>query len=258
MDPGTPRRGSSASPTLVWALAGCLALALAAWFARRTFDARGVAPVALQPVTEAALPTLAVSPPEERFEEREALASAPAASAPALEPARLTGRLQVNGYAARRGRAWLRTPDGTFVRELAIDEGGRFYCEALPAGPLRVGFEAEGLFERTLLLPDHLPVETRAGELAVLDLDWWTRQVNVVVHSEDGWSGPARIGVSGPGYDAEVQVDESGSVKLDLVGEGIFTFRATTPGGLVAAAELELEPGDGLDTAVLVARIKEL
>lgn len=258
MDSGTPRRGSGTSPTLVWSLAGCLALALAAWFARRTFDARGAAPAPVQPVTEAARPTLEVAPPEERFDEREALASAPGTSDAPLAPARLTGRLQINGYAARRGRTWLRSPDGSFARELAIDEGGRFYCEALPAGPLRVGFEAEGLFERTLLLPDQLPVEARAGELTVLDLDWWTRQVNVVVHSEDGWSGPTRIAVSGPGYDTEFQVDESGTVKLDLVGEGIFTFRATTPGGLAAATELELEAGDGLDTAVLVARIKEL
>lgn len=252
------RREARAGRALAWLVSGCLALVLLAWSARRGFGARSGAPEP-QAVPAPAPGLLARTPAEGAARapavEREVLAGAPAPEAPA--PARLTGRLQVNGYAARRGRVRLRTSDGELLRELAIDAGGRFFCEALPAGRLLAEFEAEGVFERTLLLPDRFELETQAGELAVLDLDWWTSHVNVVVHSEDGLNGPARVALAGPGYDTHVQVDESGCVKLDVVGQGLFTFRTTTPGGLVGEAELELEAGDDLDTAVLVARIKE-
>jgi len=152
---------------------------------------------------------------------------------------------------------WLRTRDGSFERRLVIDPYGRFHAEGVPAGELLLGFEAEGLFERQLVLPDRFELTTRAGELAVVDLDWWTRQVNVFVSAADGLPGPARIGLRGPGYASAVPVDESGIVRLDLVGQGIFTFDVVTPGGLAATTELEFEPGDGLDTAVLLARVKD-
>jgi len=247
------RVSSRAGRTLGLALVVCLVIALLA--SRRVLGSR----VRVEPLTTS--PAAALRPletteagPDAQTGVRMALAELEAEPPP---PARLTGRLQVNGYAARRGSVHLRSADGSFERALGIDAGGRFHDEELPAKPLLATFVAEGVFERELVLPDRFEFVPRAGELAVLDLDWWTRHVNVVVHSEDGLPGPARVELRGPGYDTELRVDESGLLRLELVGEGVFTFRATTPAGLVAEAELELEAGDDLDSAVLIARIKD-
>lgn len=252
------RREARAGRVLAGVLAACLALVLIAWLTRRGIEVRSadsgsgdLRQEVAQAVLEIAGTNSGASP-----DARELAADVPAPAAPPA-PARLTGRLQVNGYAASRGKVRLRSGSGDFERQLAVDAGGRFYCESVPPGPLFLGFEADGHFERALLLPDRFELVARPGQLEVLDLDWWTRQVNLVVHSEDGWSGPTWVELRGPGYDTRVKVDESGLARLDVVGQGIFTFRTTTPRGLEAEAELELESGDDLDTAVLVARIKK-
>jgi len=253
--PRAPSRG----PTLAGLIAGCLALALVVVAGQRLLGQRvrvealaGTEPVGSS--TERADPLVAGG---ELPGTRVALAeSAPAVAEPPAT-SRLTGRLQVNGYAALRGRVHLSSADGSFERTLVIDDGGRFYCKEVPATPLFAAFEAEGVFDRQLVLPDHYEILPRAGELTVVDLDWWTRHLNLVVHAEDGLPGPARVELRGPGYETEFSVDPSGLQRLELVGEGFFTLRAVTPAGRVGEVELELEAGDDLDTAVLVARIKE-
>lgn len=170
--------------------------------------------------------------------------------------AAITGRLQINGFAARRGRVRIRTEAGDYEQELVVDPYGRFYVEGVPAGELRIGFEAEGLFERQLVLPDRYPFVARAGELEVLDLDWWTRQVNVFIGGEEGELRAAEVELSGPGYGCALQVDEGGILRLDLVGQGIFTFHARTRDRREDSAALEFEEGDELDTVALVPRVK--
>jgi hypothetical protein len=169
----------------------------------------------------------------------------------------LTGRLQVNGFAARRGRVRIQSNDGGFEQELVIDPYGRFYAEGVPTGKFWLGFEAEGLFERQLLLPDRCAFEARAGEIAVVDLDWWTRHVNVYIGGEEGELRAASVELSGPGYSRTIAVDESGIARLDLVGQGIFTFRARTADGREDDAELDLAADDQLDTVALVPHMKK-
>jgi len=254
----SPRGTRSAGRALAWLLAGCLVLVLALLFTRRGFGG-GVRVETLASPRADGTPADLVSADLERSAGpvEAARVAVPEPPAPPAATSRLRGRLQINGFAARRASVWLRSEDGQFERELGIDGGGLFQCEEVPAGRLLAGFRADGVFERELVLPDQLEILARAGETTIVDLDWWTRHVNVVVHSEDGLPGPARVTLRGPGYDTEFNVGENGQQRLELVGEGTFIFQVVTPAGRVGETELELEAGDDLDTAVLVARIKK-
>jgi hypothetical protein len=252
--PGAPRGGRA----LGWLVVACTGLALMFLVGQRVLGARGQGTRAQSEAEDEEFVVSTAAPLAAPSRESDVARSRAEVLTEERPPATstLTGRLQINGFAARRGRVRLYSEDASFERELVIDGGGRFFCEAVPATPLFATFEADGVFERELVLPDRFEIRPIAGEKTVVDLDWWTRHVNIVVSSEDEVPGPARVRVRGPGYDREVGVDESGLQRLDLVGEGIFTFDTVTPRGLTAQAELELERGDDLDTAVLFARIK--
>jgi len=186
-------------------------------------------------------------------EERSPVVAAPEESAagPAT-PTRLTGKLQINGVAPFRGVVEMRDESGDWTRTLNIDRYGRFQLDEVPDRRLRLSFRAESSFERPLLLPT-VEVTPATGKLEVLDLDWSTRHLNVKVVGDDEWR-LARVHMRGPGYDTDFETDETGNARLDLVGAGVFTFRAELATGLVGEAELELEEGDELETVVIVPR----
>lgn len=174
------------------------------------------------------------------------------AQAPEVEPARSTisGRLQIDGFAPYHGKVRLRQENGAWERTAAIDPYGRFYLEQVPAATLSLSFEAAGLEERKLLLPNAYQVTPAAGEIEFVDLDWKTRQLNVQVVSADAPPGQASVVLSGPHYRASFDTNARGKAKLNLIGSGRFSLRAERP-GQSGAAELELEEGDELDTIVI-------
>jgi len=186
---------------------------------------------------------------------RVAAAPVPAANEPRAEPtgpATISGRLVLDGFAPFRGTVSLAERGGDWSAFAEIDAGGRFYLEDVPPGTVELSFGAEASQERILLLPE-VAVDTRAGEIAFVDLDWHTRHVNVQVLEESG-RGPARLTVQGPGYDREVATNELGKAPLALVGSGLFTFRSRMANGLVSEEQAELDEAEELDSVVLTAR----
>jgi hypothetical protein len=190
--------------------------------------------------------------------ERVALAATASRPAPPAEeppaPAPVGGRLSVDGLPVAEGRARLRAEDGSWVGHSALDIEGRFSFSGVPIAAHSLTFELPSVpsNRRALLLPA-VPVSSRPGRPAQLDLDWTTQQVNVRV-VDAGMSGiPGRVSVTGPGYDASVETADDGTVELALVGEGRFSFDAEALGGRQARAETELDPGSGLVSVVIVA-----
>lgn len=174
---------------------------------------------------------------------------------PADEPARATisGRLVIDGFAPSRGRVHVRAVRSEWERQVGIDPYGRFYLEGVPPAELLLAFEAEGLFERQLVLPNLFPVHPAPGEIHVVDLDWCTRQLNLQVADGDALAGPVEIELSGPNYRTRFLTNERGKARLSLVGSGDFRFRAElVPGVHVESSEALGDEGE-LETIVLAS-----
>lgn len=255
----SPRPTSRAKrPALVLALAGLLAVPLALWWLaqRGSSGERGLS--GRDPGAEASHQGQPTAPPE-------AVAALSAAGrtplesegprVPAeLEPATISGRLQIDGYAPYRGRVQLRQDGAGWERTEPIDAYGRFYVEGVPAARILLSFAVESLAERQLVLPNEYALDAPPGEIEFVDLDWKTRHVNVhVVTGEDLPLRRSSIEIVGPGYRTSVDTSDNGKSRLSLVGSGLFAFRAVLASGQTGVTELELEDGEDLDSVVIVA-----
>jgi hypothetical protein len=108
----------------------------------------------------------------------------------------------------------------------------------------------EAVEGRVLVLPE-VVVTPAAGTHAVLDLDWTSRHVNVLVMDEEPLVTPARVELEGPSYAASFVTNEHGKARLALVGGGSFVFRAELPSGRRGEVAVELDDGEELDTILI-------
>jgi hypothetical protein len=172
-------------------------------------------------------------------------------------PARasLAGTVRIDGQAPWRTTIRVRAEDGGWERVVTADSDGRFALDGVPAGALRVALEAEpGMMEavegRVLVLPE-VAVSAAAGAHEVLDLDWTSRHVNVLVMDDEPLVTPARVELEGPSYSARFVTGANGRARIALVGGGSFVLRAELPSGRRGETAFELGDDEELDTVLV-------
>ena len=226
------------------------------WFAKRgTWEPRR------SDEPEAATRTSALPPqphpltatPESQRTPTPSAAEAPSAPSETT-PATISGRLVIDEYAPSKGRVHLQTADGAWERRIGIDPWGRFYLEGVPPTELLLAFEADGLFERQLVLPNLFAVHPAPGELHFVDLNWTTRHLNVQVAEPDLIAAPLEVELIGPNYRTRFLTNERGKARLSLVGSGNFTLRTVLPTGVRVEASEELAEEGELETIVIANR----
>lgn len=198
--------------------------------------------------TALSAPALSVPAPSAPTSEANAGATRTATEIPT---ASLAGRLTIDGSHPRAGKLRLRSHHGTWRREAALDDDGRFLVDRLPPTPLVLAFEIESGSERALLLPE-VEVTPALESESRLELDWRTKQINLRVVGAVQ-AGASTIAIEGPGYRTSVLTNGGGKARLSLVGEGHFSFRATRAGAKLGGTEVDIEADEELITIVLAA-----
>jgi len=253
-----PRHGGRSSLVAIFACSCALLLFL--WFfvgrgaggrepseIRAAQSGRAQEPHSLDPAGRAPAELLEPEVPEPAERAQSEVASLPPE---VVAPASIIGRLIVDDAPPGSGRLVLRTSDGSWEKTVAFGDDGSFWIEDVPAAKLQGSFELEPRNGRWLLLP-RVEFEARSGWTESMDLAWKTRQVNLRVTGPDSTGGPATITLDGADYDTSVDTDALGKVRLRLVGDGPFTFRAVRRDGAEGTASVDLAESDDLETVLI-------
>jgi hypothetical protein len=193
--------------------------------------------------------SLALDPPAE--ERRSVEPTRVVEQVDAAEPTTLSARLRLDGEAVHGGWVYLASVDGASRWRTAIDFEGRFHLRSVPIEPVTLSFELPpAMHERTLITPT-LELTPQPGLPLELELDWRARQINLRVLDADQLGSPAHVDVSGPHLTASLDTGPDGTARLAVNDSGHFRFHARARGGQEGEAELELEPGEDLDSVLV-------
>jgi hypothetical protein len=208
-------------------------------------------PVAVREEDSGPLESGAVRQPSQRVEAATARQEPGLDVAPVEEPGvrLVSGRLRLDGhappsdtrvYVQAPGQVdhgpWLVLPEGGFTVSVPGTSGADLEFRLNTQGP------------RTLLLP-RVPL---AGlEEEALELDWHSKHLNVRVTGDPaGWNG-ARLRVTGPGLETELEVGGNGRLALAVFRPGRYVLAARHASGASARAELVVGEETDLETVVL-------